>query len=138
LTPSVIQFTVKVMRQFRLLIALTAIGVSAAIPVAPLLSCMADENATAKAQMACCKSAKPDCAQTSQALQCCKNADHPQQQSFVRAPSVANTLRAESVTVFAANAAAAPPSVRLDVRPAVVVFAGTSSPPYLAFSVLLI
>jgi hypothetical protein len=126
------------MRQFRLLIALTALGVSVAIPAAPLLSCMADQNATAMAQMACCKRAKPDCAQTSQALQCCKSAGHPQQQSFVKAPSVAKTLRVESVTTFGANAIVAPTSVRLDVRPAVVVFAGTTSPPYLAFSVLLI
>jgi hypothetical protein len=127
------------MRRFHLFVALTALAVGVAVPASALLSCMADSNATAMAQMACCKGAKPDCPQSSQALECCKSTGHPQQQNFVKALSAVNPLRVQSsVSIVAGSAAIALSPALLYSRPPVALFAGTTSPPRLTFSLLQI
>ena len=127
------------MRRFRLFVAVIALAVCAAVPASALLSCMADSNATAMAQMACCKGAKPDCPQSSQARECCKSTDHPQQQNFVKAPSAVNPLRAQMAAMIVPNGGhlVVQPTPS-PVHPTIVLFAGTTSPPHLAFSSLLI
>ena len=127
------------MRRFPQLIAFAALGVSLSLPASALLSCLADQSDTAMAQMACCKSGKPDCGQSSGALQCCKTAERPQQQNLVKGLSVVNPLRIQpSALVVTGVAQVALPLTLLQSPPPVVLFAGTTSPPRLAFSSLLI
>jgi hypothetical protein len=127
------------MRRCRLLVAFIALAVCVAVPASALLSCMADLNATAMEQMACCKGAKPDCPRSSQALECCTSTDHPQQQNFVKAPSAVNPLRAQAAAMIVPNGGhLVVQPTPLPVRPTIVLFAGTTSPPHLVFSALLI
>jgi hypothetical protein len=126
------------MRQFRLLVASAALVVTVAVPASALLTCMADANANAMAQMACCKGAKPDCPQASTTLQCCKSADHPQQRNVVKAPSGVDLTLMRSVALPFTRAALAASVASLAGRHAVFLFAETPSLPHLVFSALLI
>ena len=126
------------MRRARALTTFIVLAICMAMPASALLACMADANASAMAQMACCKGAKPDCPQPSRALQCCKSTDHPQQQNVVSARSVISSAVMQSVTMPFADVADALPATSFTARQAVALFAGTTSPPHLLFSALLI
>jgi hypothetical protein len=126
------------MRLDRALTTLIVLAICVAIPTSALLACMADVNAGATAQMACCKGAKPDCPQPSKTLQCCKSADHPQQQNVVNARPVIGSVVMQSVTMPFAAVAQVLPAMSFSARQAVALFAGTTSPPHLLSSALLI
>jgi hypothetical protein len=127
------------MRQCRAFVGFIALLVGAAVPASVLASCMADQSSAATTQMACCKTAKPECGTTSKGtMECCKSGAHPDQQNVTKLPTVANpleTLIAGPVPTLAH--ALEPFVVRRPVEPAVL-HAGTTSPPHLAFSALLI
>jgi hypothetical protein len=126
------------MRRARALTTFIVLAICVTVPASSLLACMADANASAMAQMACCKGAKPDCPQSSKTLQCCKSTDHPQQQNVVNAPSPVNPALTQSVAMPFTSATLAAPAASFASRHAVALFAGTTSPPHLLFSALLI
>jgi hypothetical protein len=127
------------MRRAPIFVGLIALAMSVAVPASAMLACMVNANATVKAQMACCKGAKPDCPQSSKALQCCKSTDHPQQQNVAKTPSAGNPILTQAApSPFVGGANIVLPSASFSLRHAVALFAGTTSPPHLIFSALLI
>jgi hypothetical protein len=126
------------MRRARALTILIVLAICLAMPGSALLACMADASAGAMAQMACCKGAKPDCSRSPKTLQCCASTDHPQQQNVVNALPLVNPPLTQSVAVPFTRAALAAPAASSASRHAVALFAGTTSPPHLVFSALLI
>jgi hypothetical protein len=127
------------MRQVRFPAIVIVLLVSVAVPASALLSCMADQNDTAMTQMACCKTAKPECGTPSKGtMECCKTGDHPDQQNVSKIPSVANPLKILVVSVAATLADTVHPLIVRRSHETVTLFAGTTSPPHLAFSALLI
>jgi hypothetical protein len=119
------------------LAAVTALILSVAVPASALAGCMADQRDSAMTQMACCKTAKPDCATSSEGtMACCKTGNHPDQQLVAKILTVANPLK----TIFLSPASTLvqqPLTPRRSPEP-VMLFAGTTSPPRFAFSALLI
>ena len=132
-------FTLFYVRRAPVLAAFITLMVSAAVPGSALLSCMADENHSAMAQMACCKTAKPECEHASQAMQCCKSGDHPDQQNLVKAPPLIKPLKMSSLAsaIVPVVHTAAFLTAGISHTP-VTLFAGTTSPPRFVFSTLLI
>lgn len=110
-----------------------------AVPASALLSCMADQHDTAMTQMACCKTAKPECGHASMSMQCCKSGDHPDQQNIAKAPSVVISLKAQLITSAVASLTLpALPAPFRPLRSPLPLFAGSTSPPHLVFSSFLI
>jgi len=132
-------FTLFYVRRFPILAAFIALTVGVAMPGSALLSCMADQNTAAMAQMACCKTAKPECEHSSQAMQCCKSGDHPDQQTLVKAPALIKPLKTSSFAsaMVPVIHTAALWTTGMSHTP-VTFFAGTTSPPRFVFSTLLI
>ena len=127
------------MRRLRFPVLFIALLVSVAVPASALLSCMADQTDTAMTQMACCKTAKPDCGASSKGtMECCKTGDHPNQQNVTKVPSLANPLKTAFVSAAPVPADSVQPLIVRRTHETVTLFAGTTSPPHLAFSALLI
>ncbi len=89
--------------------------------------------------MPCCKAAKPDCEHhAASSVKCCKIGDHPDQQPTAKIPVVTTPVRTQIVVDLVIET----PALRLltHTRPnlPIPLFAGTTSPPHLAFSALLI
>jgi hypothetical protein len=125
------------MRRFRLCVVFVALMVSVAVPASALLSCMADQTASAMAKMACCKTAKPECGTASKGtMECCKAGTHSDQQTVAKELTVANPLK----TAFLCDVSTPVPQPILARQPQapVMLCAGTTSPPRFAFSALLI
>ncbi len=124
--------------QRRLLNVFAAIILSLALPSGIVLGCMADPTDPAMAQMACCQHGHHDCGAAMGAKDCCDHGDHSPQQGFTKTFTAFNLLRKLPV----ATAMVLPDSVgtvpQIASAPRVILFAGTTSPPRLAFSVLLI
>ena len=132
-------FTLFYVRRFPLLAAFIALTVGVAVPGSALLSCMADQNTGAMAQMACCKTAKPECEHSSQAMQCCKSGDHPDQQNLVKAPALIKPLKTSSLASAMVTVVHTASLFTTGIsHTPVTFFAGTTSPPRLVFSTLLI
>ena len=112
-----------------------------AVPASALLSCMSDQSNATMTQMACCKTATPDCERHSaSSLKCCKTGDHSEPQNLAKVPTVTKPVKSQvfvGLLVSGTNAVL-PFFTRPQVRPPVVLYAGTTSPPHLAFSALLI
>ena len=127
------------MRRRHFLAAVIALVLSVAVPASALAGCIADQSSPAMAQMACCKTAKPDCVASSKGtMECCKTGDHPDQQNVMKVPSVNNPLKVLFVPAVAAQAEILRPFITRTTDEPVPLFAGTTSPPHLAFSALLI
>ena len=127
------------MRRLRFPVLFIALVLSVAVPASALLSCMADQSDSAMTQMACCKTAKPDCGTSSKgAMECCKTGDHPDQQNVTKGPTVINPLKTLFVTAVPMQAEIVRPLIAQTADEPVMLFAGTTSPPHLAFSALLI
>jgi hypothetical protein len=126
------------MGRARALTTFIALAICMAMPASALLACMGDANASAMSQMACCKGAKPDCPQASKTFQCCKGTDHPQQQNVVSAQSKIGLVVMLTVATPFDRLAHALPATSFPARQVVALFAGTTSPPHLLFSALLI
>jgi hypothetical protein len=125
------------MRRLRFSALFIALLVSVAVPASALLSCMADQSDSAMTQMACCKTAKPDCGTSSKGtMECCKTGDHPDQQSLTKVPTITNPLKTAFISV-AVTLVQQPLMPRRPQEP-MTLFAGTTSPPRFAFSALLI
>jgi hypothetical protein len=125
------------MRLSRFLVALIALVASVAVPASALLSCVADRNDAVMTQMACCKTAKPNCGTASKGtMECCKTGTHADEQNVAKVLTVANPLK----TMFLSPASILVQLPRLARQPhePVMLFAGTTSPPRFAFSALLI
>jgi hypothetical protein len=126
----------------RLLNALVAAAISISVPGAALAGCMSGPSDAPMAQMACCRNGHHECHTSGNAADCCKSKNHDDQQN---AADRQNVAKASSITKVTADV-----SVPVVVRsltpqrslarslPPIPLFAGTSSPPRLAFSVLLI
>jgi hypothetical protein len=128
-------------RRFPVLIAFIAVAVGFAVPASALLTCMGDQPNSAMAQMACCKSAKPECEHHSaQGLKCCKSGDHPEQQNIAKVSPVTNPfkIQTQAAGLVSTTDPTLPFFARQHSHPPVTLFAGTTSPPHLAFSTLLI
>src|SRR5262249_11463893 len=125
-------------RRFPLVIAFVAVLIGLALPASALAACMSDLSN--RAQLPCCKAARPDCEHHSApSMKCCKIGEHPEQQVTAKIPVVAKPAR----TLMAADrhVGATTPALRFPTRQYVHpsrLFAGTTSPPHLAFSALLI
>jgi hypothetical protein len=127
------------MRQLRFPVVFMALLVSVAVPASALLSCMADQSDSAMTQMACCKTARPECGTSSKGtMECCKTGDHPDQQNVTKVQTVANPLKILVVSLAATLVDAVQPLIVRRSHETVTLFAGTTSPPHLAFSALLI
>lgn len=126
------------MLRARALTTVIVLAVSVAVPASALLACLPEVSGTPMAQMACCKGAKPDCPQASKALQCCKSTDHPQQQNVASGQSIISSAVMQSMMMLFAGVAPTLPATSYMGRQTVASFAGTTSPPHLLFSSLLI
>lgn len=123
------------MRPGRFTTLLAAIVLTIVLPGAPLLRCLAGPTASAMVQMECCKHDR--CSSAVAAAPCCQRGDHSAQSSYTKSLVGFELMRklppASGELAVVAPAPTMNPSV-----PLVVLFAGTTSPPRLAFSVLLI
>jgi hypothetical protein len=125
------------MRRRHFLAALTALVMSVAVPASALAGCMADSKDTITTQMACCKTAKLECRTASKGtMECCKTGHHPDQQNIAKVLTDSNPLKFASVSP--ASTVVQPPLLPARPTEPVMLFAGTTSPPRLAFSALLI
>jgi hypothetical protein len=126
----------------RLLSALVAAAISISVPGAALAGCMSGPSDAPMAQMACCKNGHHECHKAGNAADCCKSKSHDDRQNAADRQHVAKASSITKVTGDVSAPAVARPLTpqRSLVRslPPIPLFAGTSSPPRLAFSVLLI
>lgn len=127
------------MRQSRVLRALAAVILSVALPGGALLGCVTGPADSAMEQMACCQHGHHDCGTSVSSRTCCATGDHSNQNSSTKSLSGVDILRKLPGTArvgqpFSLASVESP----LQLRPSVTMFAGTTSPPRLAFSVLLI
>jgi hypothetical protein len=125
------------MRSYRFLAAVTALLLSVAVPASALAGCMADSKDTSTTQMACCKTAKPECRTASKGtMECCGTAKAPVQQIAAKILTGADPLKTADVSP--ASTVLQQPLLPARRAERVMLFAGTTSPPRLAFSSLLI
>jgi hypothetical protein len=142
LTGSGAKSTIDFVFRGRVFTALIAAAISISVPGAALAGCMSGPTDAAMAQMACCKNSHDECHKSGDASDCCKSKSHGDQQN---AADQQSPVKASSITKLTADVSA-PALVRHQIPqasfvrslPPVPLFAGTSSPPRLAFSVLLI
>ncbi len=128
----------------RLFSALVAAAISISVPGAALAGCMAGPSDAPMAQMACCKNGHHECHKSGAAGDCCKTKHQQDQRSLGQQ----NLAKASSLVKFSPAAgriavAVSPTTIATDHSrafslPPIPLFAGTSSPPRFAFSVLLI
>lgn len=128
-------------RRFPVLIAFVAVAVGLAVPASALLTCMNGQANHTMAQMACCKTAKPVCEHHPAAsVKCCKTGDHREPQNFAKVPTVTDPVKGHALVgmLVSTTNAVLPFFTRQQVRPPLALYGGTTSPPHLAFSALLI
>ncbi|MBI3492314.1 MAG: hypothetical protein HY047_11120 [Acidobacteria bacterium] len=122
----------------RVFTALIAAAISISVPGAALAGCMSGPVDAPMAQMACCKNGHHECAKTSDGQDCCKTKAPSDQQNLAKISAPTKSERPLQ-TVLAVFLPTIPTGPSFESsRPAFVLFAGTSSPPRIAFSVLLI
>jgi hypothetical protein len=142
LTGSGTERTIDFVLRGRVFTALIAAAIGISVPGAALAGCMSGPTDAAMAQMACCKNGHHECHKSGDASDCCKTKSHGDQQN---AADQQTPVKASSITKVTGDVSApavvrhqTPPSSFVRSLPPVPLFAGTSSPPRLAFSVLLI
>jgi hypothetical protein len=129
----------------RLFTAVIAAAISISVPGAALAGCMSGPADAPMAQMACCKNGHHECGKSGDAHDCCKSKHRQDLQNFA---DQQNLAKASSVTKLSADVSvlgvatsatsqASHHSLALS-HPWTPLFAGTSSPPRIAFSILLI
>jgi hypothetical protein len=127
----------------RLLNAFVAAAISLSMPGAALADCMSGPSDAPMAQMACCKNGHHECHKSGNAADCCKSKSHGDQQNAADRQHVAKASSITKVTgdigahALVVRSLTTEPSLARSLPP-IPLFAGTSSPPRLAFSVLLI
>ena len=125
----------------RFFTALVAAALSISVPGAGLAGCMSGPADAPMSQMACCKNGHHDCHKSGGETDCCKTKGHdrPQhadQQGVRKASSIVKV----SVDLNAHVGVQVLPSLVPHISPAsaIPLVNGTSSPPRLVFSILLI
>jgi hypothetical protein len=93
-------------------------------------------------QMACCKSGHHECHKSGNAVDCCQASGHEHQQNVPDQQNIAKTCSITKISgdtsVLANVLLVTPQPLIARSLPRIPLFAGTSSPPRLAFSILLI
>ena len=126
------------MHAARLFTAAIALVVSAAVPSSALLSCVVDASASSSAQMACCHTAMPECPRSA-AVQCCNTNHRADLQVVAKAPAAFHLVKLALALSQLPNGIAVVLAREVaPTGPPVTLFAGTTSPPHLVFSTLLI
>ena len=141
MTGDALGFTIDLVLRGRFFTALIAAALSISVPGAGLAGCMSGPADTPMSQMACCKNGHQDCHKSGRETDCCKTKGHDRQQNADQQ----DVAKASSIVKVSVDLSA---NVDVQVLPLVVphispvsaipLFNGTSSPPRLAFSVLLI
>jgi hypothetical protein len=114
--------------------------VCAALPASALIGCLADSRDNATTHMACCKTVQPDCGTASKSkMECCKTGSHPDQQNVVKTTAIYKPLTSPALVWHASSVGEVPSAVGVQSSgPPMPIFAGTTSPPHLIASALLI
>jgi hypothetical protein len=127
------------MRQSRWLTAVAAIVLCVALPGGALLGCVTGPTDSAMAQMACCKHGHQACGTSVSARACCETGDHSNQNTLAKSLSGVDLIRKLPLaTRVGVPLSEVPLRSWVLARPVATMFAGTTSPPRFAFSVLLI
>lgn len=123
-------------RAFRATIA--TIVLSLALPAGLIAACAAGAADSPMAQMECCKHGQNDCGASVSAKACCETSDQADHQGLAKTTPSFELIR--KLPIATGLSIPVPVySAAFDMHPPrVAMFAGTTSPPRLAFSVLLI
>lgn len=117
-------------------------AISISVPGAAIAGCMSGLSDGPTVQMACCTGGHHECHKSGNAVDCCKASGHEHQPNVPDQQSIAKTF---SITKLTGDTSVLADVLPLTTQPLIVrnlpwvpLFAGTSSPPRFAFSILLI
>ena len=142
LTRGTVRHTIDLVLRGRLFTALMTAAISISVPGAALAGCMSGLSDEPTMQMACCKGGHHECHKSGSVVDCCKASGHEHQQNVPDQQNIAKTF---SITKISGGTSVLADVLQVTQHPLIArslpwvpLFAGTSSPPRFAFSILLI